>query len=195
MNTLWRHRVSLNEIDGSKKGEKMCNLSSNNSKWQMQMWTEHEDSCAQKIRCEANGRIRLWESLRRKRPELWPNKRILQHDNIPGHDAFRFREFVAKKPNIKMDWPDYWRNSYTFWLFKKLKSTLRGKHFWHYLHPNIIARLWNTIIRALCAVSQSCHEVHSFTNRPFWRRLHSVDKHVSKFYFHGTIRELNCRTM
>jgi hypothetical protein len=30
---------------------------------------------------------RLYEAVRRKRPELWPNDWILHHDNAPGHKA------------------------------------------------------------------------------------------------------------
>jgi len=50
---------------------------------------------------------RLRESLRRKRPGLWPDKWILNHDNAPAHDAFRVREFLAKNSITKMDHPPY----------------------------------------------------------------------------------------
>jgi hypothetical protein len=46
---------------------------------------------------------RLRESVRRKRPELWPDKWILHHDNAPAHDALRVLEFLAKKSITKMD--------------------------------------------------------------------------------------------
>jgi hypothetical protein len=39
---------------------------------------------------------RLWESVWRKRPGLWPDKWILHHDNAPVHDALGFCEFLAK---------------------------------------------------------------------------------------------------
>ena len=39
---------------------------------------------------------RLWESVRRKRPGLWPDKLIFHHDNAAAHDALRVREFLAK---------------------------------------------------------------------------------------------------
>ena len=32
---------------------------------------------------------RLQESVRRKRPGLWPDKWILHHDNAPAHDALK----------------------------------------------------------------------------------------------------------
>ena len=34
---------------------------------------------------------RLRESVRRKRPRLWPDKWILHHDNAAAHDALRVR--------------------------------------------------------------------------------------------------------
>jgi histone-lysine N-methyltransferase SETMAR len=50
---------------------------------------------------------RLWISVRKKRPELWPDKWILHHDNAPAHDALSFCEFLAKKFITKMDHPPY----------------------------------------------------------------------------------------
>ena len=50
---------------------------------------------------------RLWESVRRKRPGLWPDKLIFHHDNAAAHDALRVREFLAKISITKMDYPPY----------------------------------------------------------------------------------------
>ena len=50
---------------------------------------------------------RLRESVRRKRPGLWPDDWILHHDNAPAHDALRVHEFVAKNSITKMDHPPY----------------------------------------------------------------------------------------
>jgi histone-lysine N-methyltransferase SETMAR len=74
---------------------------------------------------------RLQESVWRKRPELWADKWILHHDNAPAHDALRAREFLAKKSITKMDHPPYSFNSVPcdFWLFPKLKNTLKGQRF------------------------------------------------------------------
>jgi len=71
---------------------------------------------------------RLRESVRRKRPGLWPDKWILHHDNAPAHDALRFREFLAKNSITKMDHPPYSPDLATcdFWLFQKLKNALKG---------------------------------------------------------------------
>jgi histone-lysine N-methyltransferase SETMAR len=49
----------------------------------------------------------LWESVRRKRPGLWPDKWILHHDNAPTPDALKVCEFLAKNSITKMDQPPY----------------------------------------------------------------------------------------
>jgi hypothetical protein len=48
---------------------------------------------------------RLRESVRRKRPGIWPDKWILHHDNASPHDALRVGGFLAKKSITKMDDP------------------------------------------------------------------------------------------
>jgi hypothetical protein len=48
---------------------------------------------------------RLRESVRRKRPELWPDKWIPHRNNAPAHYALRVREFLPKKSITKMDHP------------------------------------------------------------------------------------------
>jgi hypothetical protein len=50
---------------------------------------------------------RLRESVRRKRPGLWPDKWILHHDNAPAHDALGVREFLSKDSITKMDHQPY----------------------------------------------------------------------------------------
>jgi hypothetical protein len=73
--------------------------------WQMQMWTEYEQTVNQQ--CYLEVLIRLRESGRREIPEFWPDKWILHHDNAPAHDALRVREFLAKKSITKVDHPPY----------------------------------------------------------------------------------------
>jgi len=71
---------------------------------------------------------RLWESVQRKRPKLWPDKWILCHDSAPVHDALRVHEFLAKNSITKMDHsPDL--APCNFWLFPKLKNALKGQRF------------------------------------------------------------------
>jgi histone-lysine N-methyltransferase SETMAR len=75
---------------------------------------------------------RLRESVRSKRPTLWPDKWILHHNNAPGHDALRVREFLAKKSITKMNHPPYLPDlaPCDFWLFPKLKkNAMKGQRF------------------------------------------------------------------
>jgi histone-lysine N-methyltransferase SETMAR len=69
----------------------------------------------------------LRESVRRKRPELWPDKWILHHDNVPAHDALSVREFPAKKSTTKMDHPPYSPDlaPCDFRFFAKLNNALK----------------------------------------------------------------------
>jgi len=71
---------------------------------------------------------RLRESVRRKKPRLWPDKWILHHDNAPAHDALRVRGFLAKNSITKMDHPPYSPDlaPCDFWLFPKLKKCPEG---------------------------------------------------------------------
>jgi hypothetical protein len=74
---------------------------------------------------------RLRESVRRKRPGLWPDKWIIQHDDAPVHDALRFCEFLAKNFITKTDNPPYSSDlaPCNFWLLPKLKNALKGQRF------------------------------------------------------------------
>jgi histone-lysine N-methyltransferase SETMAR len=71
---------------------------------------------------------RLQESVRRRRPDLWPEKWILHLDNAPAHDALRVHEFLAKKSITKMEHPPYSPDLALcdFWLFRKLKKCPEG---------------------------------------------------------------------
>jgi histone-lysine N-methyltransferase SETMAR len=62
---------------------------------------------------------RLRESVRRKRPGLWPDKWILHHDNAPAYYALRLHEFLVQNCIIKMDHPPYSPDlaPCDFWLF------------------------------------------------------------------------------
>jgi hypothetical protein len=74
---------------------------------------------------------RLREAVRRRRPELWPDAWILHHDNALAHDALAVREFWAKTSIMKLDHPSYSPDlaPCDFWLFPKLKTTLKGHRF------------------------------------------------------------------
>jgi hypothetical protein len=74
---------------------------------------------------------RLREAVHRRRPELWPDAWILHHDNAPAHDALTLQEFLVKKSILKLDHPPYSPGLALcdFWLFPKLKTTLKGHRF------------------------------------------------------------------
>jgi len=75
---------------------------------------------------------RLREAVRRKRPEAWTNKTwMLHHDNAPAHASLLIREFLAKQETIVVPQPPYSPDlaPADFFLFPKLKSTLKGRRF------------------------------------------------------------------
>jgi hypothetical protein len=47
--------------------------------------------------CYSEMLARLRETVRQRRPELWPDAWILHHDNVLAHDALDVWEFLAKK--------------------------------------------------------------------------------------------------
>jgi len=66
---------------------------------------------------------RLRESDRRKRPRIWPDKWILHHENAPGHDALRVREFLVQLQKCTIHLI-HLTTPCDFWLFPKLKNAL-----------------------------------------------------------------------
>jgi len=70
--------------------------------------------------------------VRRKRPEAWTNKTwMLHHDNVPAHASLLIREFLAKQDKIVVPQSPYSPDlaPADFFLFPKLKSTLKGRRF------------------------------------------------------------------
>jgi len=90
----------------------------------------------------------LLESVRKKRPELWPDKGILNHENASAHDALKFREFLAKTSITKMEHPPYSPDlaPCDFWLFPNLKNVLKGQRF---ADPSDIQRNVKTLLRGI----------------------------------------------
>jgi len=75
---------------------------------------------------------RLREKFRRKRPELFANKSwILHHYNAPAHTALSVREFFATKQIPVLEHPACSPDlaPSDFFLFPKIKETLKGRHF------------------------------------------------------------------
>ena len=75
---------------------------------------------------------RLREAVRKKRPDAWwENQWMLQHYNMPSHSLFLVRDFLAKHATTVLPQPLYSPNltPADFFLFPKLKSTLKGRRF------------------------------------------------------------------
>ena len=73
----------------------------------------------------------LREAVRRKRPDAWQENRwMLQHDNEPSHSSFIVRD-LAKHAMTVLPQPPYSPDlaPADFFLFTKLKSTLKGRRF------------------------------------------------------------------
>ena len=72
---------------------------------------------------------RLREAIRWKRPQLWMNQRwVLHHDNAPAYSSFLVHNFLAKNETTVVPQPPYSPDlaPANFFLFPKLKSTLKG---------------------------------------------------------------------
>ena len=74
---------------------------------------------------------RLRKDVRRKRPEKWANGFILHHDNAPCHTSLLVRQFLSNKNITVCPHQPYSPDlaPCDFWLFTKVKMTMKGKHF------------------------------------------------------------------
>jgi hypothetical protein len=75
---------------------------------------------------------KLRERVRRKRPELWQNGWILHQDNAPAHNALSVKQCLANKNITVIEHPPYSKDlaPCEFYLFPKIKSVLKGTHFY-----------------------------------------------------------------
>jgi len=74
----------------------------------------------------------LREAVRRMRPQLWTNQSwVLHHDNAPARSWFLVRNFLAKNETTVVPQPFYSPDlaPADFFMFRKLKSTLKGRCF------------------------------------------------------------------
>jgi len=73
----------------------------------------------------------LRNSVCRKQPEKWANGFILHHDNAPCHTSFLVQQFLSNKNITVCPLPPYSPDlaPCDFWLFPKVKMTMKGKHF------------------------------------------------------------------
>jgi len=75
---------------------------------------------------------RLREAVRQKRPQLWTNQSwVLHHDNAPAHSSFLVHNYMVKNETTVVPQPPYPPDlaPADFFLFPKLKSTLKGRRF------------------------------------------------------------------
>jgi len=75
---------------------------------------------------------RLWENVRRKRPDQWKNNTwLLHHDNAPSHAALLTRRFLTDNNMTVVPHPPYSPDPAPndFFLFPKLKMKLKGRRF------------------------------------------------------------------
>lgn len=74
---------------------------------------------------------RLYQAVRRKRPEKKESGWILHHDNAPSHTSFAAQSFLTSKGIPTLSHPPYSPDlaPSDFWLFPRVKQTLKGKRF------------------------------------------------------------------
>ena len=67
----------------------------------------------------------------RKQPEKWANGFILHHDNATCHTSLLVQQFLSNKNITVCPHPPYSPDlaPCDFWLFLKVKMTLKGKRF------------------------------------------------------------------
>jgi transposase len=74
----------------------------------------------------------LNEAVRKKRPDAWrENRWMLQHNHTSLHSSFLVLDFLAKHATTVLPQPPYSPDlaPADFFLFPKLKSTLKGRRF------------------------------------------------------------------
>jgi len=93
---------------------------------------------------------RLRDAVRRKRPELWVNQTwMLHHDNAPAHASLLICSYLAKHQTSVVPHSPYspGLDPADFFLFPKLKTTLKGSRF------QTIEDIQENAIRELCAIT------------------------------------------
>jgi len=97
----------------------------------------------------------LRDAVRRKRPEMWENQTwMLHHDNAPAHVSLLIRSYLAKHQTTVVPHPLYSPDldPADFFLFPKLKTTLKGRLF------QTIEEIQENAIRELRAITESAFQ-------------------------------------
>jgi len=90
--------------------------------------------------------------VRRKRPELWENQTwMLHHDNVLAHMSLLICSYLAKHQTSVVPHPPYSLDlgPADFFLFLKLKTTLKGRCF------QTTEEIQENAIRELSAITES----------------------------------------
>jgi len=98
---------------------------------------------------------RLRDAVRRKRPELWENRTwMLHHGNAPAHASLLIRSYMAKHQTSVVPHPPYTPDlaPADFYLFPKLKTTLKGRRF------QTIEEIQENATRELRAITESAFQ-------------------------------------
>jgi len=115
---------------------------------------------------------RLRDAVRRKRPELWENQTwMLHHDNTPTHASLLIRSYLAKHQTSVVPRPPYSPDfaPADFFLFPKLKTTLKGRHF------QTIEEIQENAIRELRAITESAFQEALQQWKKRWERCMPVE--------------------
>jgi hypothetical protein len=98
---------------------------------------------------------RLRDAVRRKRPYKWSSGTwLLYHDNAPCHAALSVSEFLAKHSIPVVSHLPYSPDlpPCDFFLFPRLKTTLKGKRF------QVVAEIQLTTTRQLQAITKQAYQ-------------------------------------
>ena len=99
--------------------------------------------------------LRLKDAVRRKRPELWENRTwMLHHDNAPAYVSLLICSYLAKHQTSVVPHPPYSPDltPADFFLFSKLKTTLKGPRF------QTIDEIQEYAMRELRAITESAFQ-------------------------------------
>jgi len=102
-----------------------------------------------------------------KRPELWENQTwMLNHDNVPAHASLLIRSYLAKHQKSVVPHPPYSPDLVPadFFLFPKLKTTLKGLRF------QTIEEIRENAIRELRAITENVFQEAFQQRKKRWER-------------------------
>jgi hypothetical protein len=117
----------------------------------------------------------LRDAVRRKRPEKWrTNSWFLLHYNAPAHRSVLVMDFLAKNNLTTLEHPLY-SPAVEFYLFPRLKSALKGRHFCD--AKNIITNATEDLKRLSRWLPEVCSSIRGL----FWRKCSVNDCTVLYF--------------